>query len=282
MSQECIERHIPIKEYLDLDLKYSRRQSHIHAHIHTHINHTHTHTLSLSLTHTHTHMAKVALCNLTKVKKKRTKWRKKCGQGWEEGRRNRKEERETEKFITRQPPIGEKDDHDSENSWISGGLLSSSRKKSKGEGKGEGGWGRKKASASEIDVGVDGAKRRRMRRRWKKLGRGEKRMWIGKGICPKCRGWRTRNWCGRSLLRWTRARGGRARAPVWRRGRKAGGEVGRMPSSKRVGVKKGGGSERLKGKTEEEGLSRGESGVWRMPSLSGALGEFALSEDFFF
>jgi len=33
--------------------------------------------------------------------------------------------REIEKFITGQPPIGEKDDYDSENSWISDGLLSS-------------------------------------------------------------------------------------------------------------------------------------------------------------
>jgi len=30
--------------------------------------------------------------------------------------------REIEKFIIRQPPIGEKDDYDSENSWISDGL----------------------------------------------------------------------------------------------------------------------------------------------------------------
>jgi len=29
--------------------------------------------------------------------------------------------REIEKFITRQPPIAEKDDYDSENSWISDG-----------------------------------------------------------------------------------------------------------------------------------------------------------------
>jgi len=35
--------------------------------------------------------------------------------------------REIEKFIIiRQPPIGEKDDYDSENSWISDGLPSSS------------------------------------------------------------------------------------------------------------------------------------------------------------
>ena len=32
--------------------------------------------------------------------------------------------REIEKFITRQPPMGEKDDYDSENSWISDGLPS--------------------------------------------------------------------------------------------------------------------------------------------------------------
>jgi len=34
-------------------------------------------------------------------------------------------EREIEKFIIRQPPMGEKDDYDSENSWISDGLPSS-------------------------------------------------------------------------------------------------------------------------------------------------------------
>jgi len=33
---------------------------------------------------------------------------------------------EIEKFIIRQPPKGEKDDYDSENSWISDGLPSSS------------------------------------------------------------------------------------------------------------------------------------------------------------
>jgi len=36
-------------------------------------------------------------------------------------------DREIEKFIIRQPPIGEKDDYDSENSWISDGLPSSIR-----------------------------------------------------------------------------------------------------------------------------------------------------------
>jgi len=35
-------------------------------------------------------------------------------------------DREIEKFIIRQPPIEEKDDYDSENSWISDGLPSSS------------------------------------------------------------------------------------------------------------------------------------------------------------
>ena len=40
--------------------------------------------------------------------------------------------REIEKFIIRQPPIGEKDDYDSENSWISDGLPSSSRRKRRG------------------------------------------------------------------------------------------------------------------------------------------------------
>jgi len=35
-----------------------------------------------------------------------------------------------------------------------------------------------------------------------------------------------------------------------------------MPSSKRVGAR----SERLKGKNEEEGVRRGETGVFRIPS----------------
>jgi len=44
---------------------------------------------------------------------------------------------EIEKFIIRQPPIREKDDYDSQNSWISDGLLSSSRRRRRGDGK----WG---------------------------------------------------------------------------------------------------------------------------------------------
>jgi len=65
----------------------------------------------------------------------------------------RKDGREREKFIIRQPPIGEKDDYDSENSWISDGLpSSSSRKRRRGEGRGEGGVWREKWSASEVDV----------------------------------------------------------------------------------------------------------------------------------
>ena len=42
--------------------------------------------------------------------------------------------REIEKFIIRQPPMGEQDDYDSENSWISDGLPSSSRTPAAGEG----------------------------------------------------------------------------------------------------------------------------------------------------
>jgi len=38
-------------------------------------------------------------------------------------------EREIGKFIVRQPPIGGKDDYDSENSWISDRLPSSSKMK---------------------------------------------------------------------------------------------------------------------------------------------------------
>jgi len=51
-------------------------------------------------------------------------------------------EREIEKFIIRQPPIGEKDEYDSENSWISDGLPSSSRRRRRGTGRWEGGGGR--------------------------------------------------------------------------------------------------------------------------------------------
>jgi len=55
------------------------------------------------------------------------------------------------------PPIVGKNDYDSENSWISEGLSSSSRKTSRGEGRGERGRGREKVSVSLVDVGVDGA-----------------------------------------------------------------------------------------------------------------------------
>ena len=55
-------------------------------------------------------------------------------------------EREIEKFIIRQPPIGEKDGYDSKNSWISDGLPSSSRRKKRGEGEG---W-REKGRAMEV------------------------------------------------------------------------------------------------------------------------------------
>jgi len=66
--------------------------------------------------------------------------------------------REREKFIIRQPPIGEKDDCDSKNSWISDGLPSSSRRSRRGEGRGERGEWREKWSASGVDVGVNSAK----------------------------------------------------------------------------------------------------------------------------
>jgi len=54
------------------------------------------------------------------------------------------------KFITRQPPIGEKDEYDSENSWISDGLPSSSRRRRGGEGRGEGGEWR----SGEVEMGT--------------------------------------------------------------------------------------------------------------------------------
>jgi len=45
---------------------------------------------------------------------------------------------EREKFIIRQPPIGEKDDYDRKNSWISHGLPSSSRRRRRGHSPGDG------------------------------------------------------------------------------------------------------------------------------------------------
>ena len=65
---------------------------------------------------------------------------------------------EIEKFIIRQPPTGEKDDCGSENSWISDGLPSSSRRRRRGDGRWEVGEWREKWSASEINVDVDGTK----------------------------------------------------------------------------------------------------------------------------
>ena len=53
-------------------------------------------------------------------------------------------EREIEKFIIRQPPMGDKDDYDSENSWISDGLPSSSRRRRRGGGRWEVGEWREK------------------------------------------------------------------------------------------------------------------------------------------
>jgi len=47
------------------------------------------------------------------------------------------QDREIEKFIIRQPPMGGKDDYDSENSWISDGLPSSSRRRRRGGGRWE-------------------------------------------------------------------------------------------------------------------------------------------------
>ena len=52
--------------------------------------------------------------------------------------------REIEKFIIRQPPTGEKDDYDTENSWISDGLPSSSRRRRRGDGRWEVGEWREK------------------------------------------------------------------------------------------------------------------------------------------
>jgi len=53
-------------------------------------------------------------------------------------------EREIEKFIIRQTPIGEKDDHDRKNSWISDGFPSSTRRRRRGDGRWEVGEWKKK------------------------------------------------------------------------------------------------------------------------------------------
>jgi len=50
--------------------------------------------------------------------------------------------KERKKYNTRQPRTGEKNNYDSENSWILEGLPSSSRKRRRAEGRGEGGGGR--------------------------------------------------------------------------------------------------------------------------------------------
>jgi len=54
--------------------------------------------------------------------------------------------------------MGEKDDYDSENSWISDGLPSSSRRRRRGGGRWEVREWREKCSARAIDVVVDGTK----------------------------------------------------------------------------------------------------------------------------
>jgi len=51
---------------------------------------------------------------------------------------------EIEKFIIRQPPIGEKNDYDSESSWSSEGVTRRRRRRRRGEGRGEGGEWREK------------------------------------------------------------------------------------------------------------------------------------------
>jgi len=58
----------------------------------------------------------------------------------------------------RQAPIGEKDDYDRENSWISDGLPSSRRRRRRGGGRWEGGEWREKGGAIKVVVDVDGAK----------------------------------------------------------------------------------------------------------------------------
>ena len=52
------------------------------------------------------------------------------------------DDRDIEKFIIRQPPIGEKDDYDSENSWISGVRWAPQQQQKKEERRWEVGGGR--------------------------------------------------------------------------------------------------------------------------------------------
>ena len=59
--------------------------------------------------------------------------------------------REKEKSLLQDNYQGEKDDFDSENSWISGGLPNSSRRERRGEGRGESGQ-RRSASEREGDL----------------------------------------------------------------------------------------------------------------------------------
>ena len=54
----------------------------------------------------------------------------------------------------RQSPIGEKDDYDSENSWISDGLPSSSRRRRRGDGGGRGESGERSEVHARSSLGV--------------------------------------------------------------------------------------------------------------------------------
>jgi len=75
-----------------------------------------------------------------------------------QGSSSRESQRERQKSITRQPPIGEKYGYDSENSWISDGLPSSSRRRRRGKGRGKWEEWREKGRTMEVDVGVDSVK----------------------------------------------------------------------------------------------------------------------------
>jgi len=74
-----------------------------------------------------------------------------------DSKQNQKRERERERKVYYKT-TGGKDDYGGENSWISDGLTSSSRRRRRGEGRGEGGEWKEKWSASGVDVGVDSAK----------------------------------------------------------------------------------------------------------------------------
>ena len=93
------------------------------------------------------HRVALVLCPCRRRQQEQMGWREECNARWvcfppKTGKVTILEihvYREREKFIIRQPPIRETDDYDSEYSWISDELPSSSRRWRRGDGRGESG-----------------------------------------------------------------------------------------------------------------------------------------------